>query len=192
MARGFIRNMLVLLGLCFLVGCSGTPTWNPQRTEQLRKNPEPAEVRDTLQLFQERDPSLAAFFKEAEAYAVFPTVVKIGAGLGGSYGDGYVYSKGRLIGLATIGSGSLGPQLGAQKYRELIFFRDAGTINQFKKGDFELSGQVSAIATDRGAGAKAAYNEGLAIFVMPYAGLMFEASVAGQKFTFEPFPPEKK
>jgi hypothetical protein len=45
---------------------------------------------------------------------------------------------------------------------------------------------VTAVALRNGAAARAGYTQGMAIFTNTKTGLMAEASVGGQKFTFEP------
>jgi hypothetical protein len=77
-------------------------------------------------------------------------------------------------------------QLLSQTYREAIFFKDKTALDNFKKGNFELAAEASAVAVKTGASKTADYANGVAIFTMAKGGLMFEASVGGQKFTYEP------
>ena len=72
-------------------------------------------------------------------------------------------------------------------YREIIFFRDAATFDRFKGGNFELSAQASAVAATLGASADADFSEGVAVFTLAKGGLMYEASVGGQKFDYTPY-----
>ena len=83
-------------------------------------------------------------------------------------------------------------QLGGQTYSEIIFFENASTLSEFKKGNFALAAQASAVALSAGAAAAANYENGVAIFTATKTGLMYEASVGGQKFGFHPFGTQKK
>jgi hypothetical protein len=49
----------------------------------------------------------------------------------------------------------------------------------------EFSGQVSAIAVKAGASANANYRNGVVVFSQEKSGLMLEASLGGQKFTYK-------
>ena len=161
--------------------------WNPSAEEKAeQQNVKNTKVAETLARFKNKDPSLKTFFKKAYGFAVFPTVGKGGIGIGGAYGSGEVFKKGRLIGKTSISQLTIGFQLGGQAYSELIFFKDKKTLDDFTSGNFEFSAQVSAVAVTAGASADVDYNNGVAIFTMAKGGLMYEASVGGQKFSFEP------
>jgi hypothetical protein len=75
----------------------------------------------------------------------------------------------------------------SQAYREVIFFENQETLDRFKENKIEFTAQVSAIAAKTGAAATAKYTTGLMIFTQQKGGLMYEASVGGQKFTFNSF-----
>jgi lipid-binding SYLF domain-containing protein len=133
------------------------------------------------------DPSLGAFLDKSVGYAVFPTVGKGAIGVGGAYGRGVLYEGGRQIGYCDLSQGSIGLQLGGQKYTEIIAFETKPAIQEFKNNNFEFDAQASAVALESGSGANAKYDDGVAVFTMDEKGLMFEASVGGQRFTFVPF-----
>jgi lipid-binding SYLF domain-containing protein len=145
-------------------------------------------VADAIQQFKTADSGMAKFFKEAAGYVVFPTVGKGGIGIGGAYGTGLVYQKGQCIGEAKLTQVTLGLQLGGQSYSEVIFFETESALEEFKKSKFALSAQVSAVAAASGASANAKYQLGVAVFTLAKNGLMYEASVGGQKFKFKAKP----
>ena len=126
-----------------------------------------------------------AFRAKAYGYAVFPTVGKGGIGIGGAYGTGRVYERGRYIGRSNLAQLTIGFQLGGQAYSEIIFFRDKAALDDFTNGNFELGAQASAVAATAGASADADYSDGVAVFTMAKGGLMYEASIGGQKFSFK-------
>jgi lipid-binding SYLF domain-containing protein len=140
----------------------------------------------TLDRLVERDPSLRRFIDNAHGYVVIPEVTKGAVGIGAARGHGVVFEQGQVIGYTTMTQGSVGAQLGGQVYSQVMFFEDAVTLDRFKRGNMELSARASAVAAAAGAAAEADFEEGIAIFALPRTGLMFEAAVGGQKFTFEP------
>ena len=145
------------------------------------------EVAEVIQKFQEGDPGIQAWFREAYGYAVFPSVGKGAIGIGGARGSGLVYEQGRLIGKSTLTQVTIGLQLGGQAFSEVIFFKDKTALDDFTRGNFEMGAQVSAVALTAGASADLAYNGGVAVVTATKGGLMYEASVGGQKFDYEAF-----
>jgi lipid-binding SYLF domain-containing protein len=117
---------------------------------------------------------------------VFPTVGKGAVGVGGAYGKGVVYQQGEVVGYCDLSQGTVGLQLGGQAYREIIFFEYKEALDWFKTGNFAFSAQASAVAVNEGASADAKYDRGVAVFTMTKGGLMFEASIGGQKFGYQP------
>ena len=164
------------------------------------------EYQDTIRMFKEADAS-ARFFDSAYGYAVFPSVGKGGLGVGGAYGKGRVYVKGEYVGDATLTQVSIGFQLGGQAFSEIIFFQDERAFKEFTSGSFEfgagagvvvITAAAEAQATTAGSSATLSggknnantmgnkYNKGMATFIIPKGGLMYEASVSGQKFEYTP------
>jgi lipid-binding SYLF domain-containing protein len=151
-----------------------------------------ASARDTsdavavIAKLKQKDAGLAKVFNESAGYAVFPTVAKGGFGIGGARGKGYVYQHGSLIGRSTLTQLTVGLQAGGQAYSEVIFFKDNAALENFKKGKLKLDAQASAVALTERAAADLAYRNGVAIVTMAEGGLMYEASVGGQKLSFHP------
>lgn len=140
----------------------------------------------TITDFKNYYPYLDIYFEKAYGYAVFPTVTKGGLGIGAAHGKGDVFEKGSFIGTANMIQVTFGAQIGGQQYSEIIFFKDKVAIEDFKANKVKLGAQASAIAATSGVSADAAYSEGVAVFTLSKTGLMYEASIAGQKFTFKP------
>ena len=154
-----------------------------------------------------KSPEVQPFFKNAYGYVVFPSVGKGGIGIGGAYGKGQVYRKGTVTGTAKLFKATIGFQLGGQVFSEIIFFQDKRAYDEFTSGNFEFDAAVSAVAITAGAQAKIGtegatagasagpatgtqaktdYSKGMAVFVHAKGGLMYEAAIGGQKFSFEP------
>ncbi|MFH1980970.1 MAG: lipid-binding SYLF domain-containing protein [Pseudomonadota bacterium] len=161
---------------------------------------------DTIAVFK-RSPQVQPFFENAYGYAVFPLVGKGGIVVGGSYGDGQVYQNNSLTGTAKLAKVSVGFQVGGQAFAEIIFFENKRAYDDFTGGAFEFNASASAVAvtlsaqaqtgtTGNSAGAsytpsegvqvKTGYNDGMIVFVHAIGGLMYEASIGGQRFIFRP------
>ena len=134
--------------------------------------------------FIEKDALMKGLFEKAYGYVIFPNVGKGGFGIGAAAGNGAVYEHNKLIGMAKLSQLSIGFQAGAQTYREVIFFESKKEMERFKDSRFEFSAQVSAVAVTEGASANVKYTNGVMVFTMQKGGLMYEASIGGQKFKF--------
>ena len=134
--------------------------------------------------FIKTDALMQKLFESAAGYVIFPNVGKGAIGIGGASGNGIVYTNGKVIGKANMTQVSIGFQFGGQAYREVIFFENKETLDRFKKDKIEFSAQASAVAATAGASGNAKYTGGVMIFTQQKGGLMYEASVGGQKFKF--------
>ncbi len=158
----------------------------------------------TIALFRHAHES-ASFFHRSYGYAVFPTIGKGGIGIGGAFGKGRVYARGRLIGDVSMSQLSVGLQLGGQSYSQMIFFENKGALDEFTSGHFEFGADVGAIAITAAASARAGtsgasagasagkknaatagdFYHGMVVFTIAKGGLMYQAAVSGQKFSFK-------
>ena len=150
-----------------------------------------SKAEDAVALFRQTDPSLKKFFERSVGYAVFPSVAKGAFIVGGAGGKGVLFEKGKAVGLCSLAQVTIGLAAGGQEYAEIIFFENALALTNFKGGNFTFSSQVSAVAAASGAAATAKYQQGVAVFTVAIGGLMFEASVGGQKFDYKPLPAKK-
>jgi lipid-binding SYLF domain-containing protein len=180
MKKIVLTCMLVVTTLFLVAGCATAPKTAEGKAELNTK------VRNSIDEAVKSDPGLKKFFDEAAGYAVFPTVGKGAVGVGGAYGRGELYEGGQLEGYCTLTQASIGLALGGQAYTELIFFETKAALDQFKTGNFAFAAQASAVALKSGASANAKYTDGVAVFTMGQAGLMYEASIGGQKFNYKP------
>jgi lipid-binding SYLF domain-containing protein len=140
----------------------------------------------TLAAAKAADPTLAPVFNSSAGYAVFPKVGKAAAGIGGAYGKGVLYEGGRVVGYCDLSQATVGFQLGGQTYSEIIAFETKKAVETFKEGNFRFAAQATAVALKSGVGANATYKDGVAVFTMDEAGLMYEAAIGGQKFSYQP------
>ncbi|WP_163935239.1 YSC84-related protein [Paraferrimonas sp. SM1919] len=161
-----------------------------------------ADEAETIATFKQATVT-ASYFSSAYGYAIFPTVGKGGFGLGGAYGEGTVYQAGKPLGKTSLTQITFGFQLGGQAYSEIIFFKNKAAFDEFVSGSFEFGAQASAVAITIGANAHAGsmgnsasagktnatghYVNGMAVFTIAKGGLMYEASIGGQTFSYEGF-----
>lgn len=133
------------------------------------------------------DPGMQSFFDDSAGYVLFPNVGKGGFIVGGASGNGVVYEGGTPIGMADLKKLNIGLQAGGQAIIEVIFFETQVDLERFKETDFQFAAEASAVAVKSGLAVNAKYKEGVAVFALPKAGLMADASVGGQRFSFKPF-----
>ena len=161
---------------------------------------------DTIELFKNAGQS-ASFFSKSYGYAVFPTIAKGGLGVGAAHGSGHVYQQGKYVGNTSVTQVSVGLQAGGQAYSQIVFLQDERSFKEFTSGQFAFDAGVSAVAITAAVGgsagsqgasghasggkkdaatAPAEYHKGVVVFTVVKGGAMYEASVAGQKFSYEP------
>jgi lipid-binding SYLF domain-containing protein len=163
------------------------------------------EYSDTIKVFRNAGES-AKYFGNAYGYAVFPTIGKGGFVVGAAHGNGRVYRQGKYVGDTSMTQITVGAQLGGQAYSEMIFFQNKSALDDFTSGNFEFAAEASAVAITAGASASGGstgtsagasgtqehavtagrYFKGMAIFTVAKGGLMYEASIGGQKFSYKP------
>ena len=164
-----------------LVLSSSLWAFEPDSSDELQ-----LEVQSAILDIQKTDPGIKKFFESAAGYAVFPKVGKGGIGVGGAYGKGLVIVGEKAVGQTKLSQVTIGFQLGGQAYAQYIFFKDDTALKNFQRGNFEMGAQASAVAVTLGASADADYDKGVAVFTLVSGGLMYEATISGQKFSYDP------
>lgn len=178
-----IRGAFIsLMSVAFMTACSTAPRTVDDRSD-LR-----AAADTALNLARSNHASFDALILSAPGFAVFPSVGKGGAVVGGAYGRGIVYKNGVQVGYTDLSQATVGLQLGGQSYTEILVFETVAALDSFRLGNFEFSSQATAVALKSGEGANAKFRDGVAVFTMDEAGLMLEAAVGGQKFSYQDFP----
>jgi lipid-binding SYLF domain-containing protein len=181
--RFFARSIVVAVALLsFAISAQAA---DKKKTEAELRQQLTADVKSTIDRFKKTDPGIERFFNESAGYAVFPTVGKLGFILGGGYGEGEVFEAGQPVGVASVSFATLGLQAGAQEYSEVVFFKDKADVDRFKRNKYEFEASASAVIYKSGAAKSANYRGGVLVFVQSKGGLMAEAVVGGQKFTFK-------
>jgi lipid-binding SYLF domain-containing protein len=142
--------------------------------------------RDAQTAMSQADQNVQELFDTAAGYAIFPNVGKGAYIVGGASGNGVVYENGSLIGYSNLKQVDVGLQIGGKAYREVIFFENQDDLDDFKNGEYELSGNATAVIVEKGKSKTISFQDGVAVATMPKAGAMVGVSVAGQRFGFTP------
>jgi lipid-binding SYLF domain-containing protein len=171
---------IVSIGLATLTACATAPS-GPEAKAQLGRD-----VATALAKAKVQDPGLQAFLDKAYAYAVLPNVGKGAIGVGGAYGRGEVFERGARIGYCDMSQATVGLALGGQTYTEIIAFENKAALDNFKNGRMKLAAQATAVALKAGASANAKYSDGVSVLTASPEGLMVEAAIGGQTFSFQP------
>lgn len=175
------RLALCLLMLLIGTACSTAPDSAAGRQEIVQVS------REKLQLLKATNAPLYKTYSDSSiGVVVLPKVGKGGLIVGGAYGKGVLFEAGQVIGYCDVYEGTVGAQIGGQAYTQLIFFKDEASLLRLKNGSLSFSAQVSAVAANADANKQAHYTDGVAVIVMDARGLMAEASVSGQKFSYVP------
>jgi len=192
-----MRRLSLILIVALVVSLAGS-AWAARQVQ---------DYTETINKFKQSS-DVRPLFNVAHAYAVFPTIGKAGLGVGAAHGKGQVYLGDKVIGFTSLTDLSIGFQAGGQAYSQIIFFQDERALREFQGGSFEFDAEAGAIAIQAGASAKAGtegtgagassggaggsyagnWHKGMLVFSMAQGGLMYEASISGQKYSYNPVP----
>jgi len=171
------KFLLFTLSLVFSLTLSAqVGGWNPDLVE---------DSKTAMTKMLNDSPKLKSFKNKAYGYAVYPKITKAGLGIGGAAGKGVVFKGNSIVGSSKLKQASFGFQAGGQQYSEVIFFENKTAFDNFTNGKLKFDAQASAVAITAGASIDAAYKDGVAVFTRTIGGLMYEASIGGQHFTFD-------
>jgi len=180
MKTASLYTCLIAAALLALAGCATAPETDAKKAE-LHTG-----AMNAMTQLKADDPTLSQQIANAYGYAIFPSVGKGGAVVGGAYGRGEVYEQGKKIGWADLSQATIGAQLGGESFSELILFENKAALDNFRNGGLKFAANASAVALKSGAAESAKYTDGVKVFVEPKAGLMVEAALGGQSFSFQP------
>ncbi|MEO8770974.1 MAG: lipid-binding SYLF domain-containing protein [Ferruginibacter sp.] len=181
-----VTASIVVAGLIAPANVKAQETKKEEKQEQKRDD-DIEHCKETRATFIKTDPMLKNLFENSAGYVIFPSIGKGAMGVGGATGNGILFEKGKADGKANMTQVTVGLQAGGKVYSEVIFFESQESLKNFKDSKFEFTGQVSAVAVKAGVSANMKYKEGVAVFTQEKGGLMYEASVGGQKFTYNAY-----
>ncbi|WP_422861752.1 hypothetical protein [Flagellimonas sp. W118] len=174
----FVRPLVLI---CLVLATSATFAQNKKDRKIMN------DAKKAKKTLLKADSGLERFFDNSAGYVIFPNVGKGGFIIGGASGNGVVYEGGTSVGMAGLKKLNIGLQAGGQAIIEVIFFETSVDLQRFKEGKFAFAAETSAVALKSGIAFNAKYKDGVAVFALPKAGLMADASVGGQKFSYKPF-----
>ncbi len=180
MWKWMLPMVAVGTALVTVSGCATAPTSAEDKAALSR------DVNTALAKAKVQDPSLQAFLDKAYGYAIFPTVGKGAVGVGGAYGKGEVFERGKKIGYCDLSQATIGLALGGQTFTEIIAFETKAALDNFKNGKLKLAAQATAVALKTGTSTNVEYTDGVSVLTANPEGLMAEAAIGGQTFSFQP------
>ena len=169
-----MKNLLIVAVLLFSLVVHADPSGPPTKVE----------LADTIKTLKAK-PELKSYFSSSVAYAIFPRVGRGALGVGGAFGEGGVFKGGKQIGKTSLQQITIGFGAGGEQYTEVMFFKDEAAFKRFIEGNIELDAHATAVAANTGVGAAVAYNNGVAIMTYTKVGLMANAAIGGQRFTYD-------
>ena len=180
---GFMRFTTGLALVTVVAGLLGSCATAPASREDKAALVGAATTR--WQQMRQEDPALGALVQRSYGYALFPDVGKAGLGVGGAYGRGVVYERGQHIGYSDLTQGTVGVQVGGQSFSELLVFESKAALDRFKAGQFGFAAGASAVVLKSGVATTLNFVDGVAVVVQPIGGVMVEAAIGGQQFTYQ-------
>lgn len=138
-----------------------------------------------IEQFRSRIPRTEQYFEKAYAYAILPSVTRIGFGFGGAAGKGIVVEGDNVIGKTRFWQFTSGIQAGAKNFSMILFFKDKEALEKYKGSELQFMGQAGIAVATVGAAGTPTYDEGVAIVTVTRLGLMAEFSYSGAKFSYE-------
>jgi len=154
---------------------------NPDNKQQVKAATAIDKIRSSI-------PRTEQYFEEAYAYAILPSVTRVGIGFGGATGKGIVIEGNNAIGKTRFWQFTSGIQAGAKNFSMIVFFKDKDALNKFKSSDVQFMGQAGIALATVGLAGTPTYNEGVAIVTMTRFGLMGEFTISGAKFSYKALP----
>jgi lipid-binding SYLF domain-containing protein len=180
---GFMRFTTGLALVTVVAGLLGSCATAPASRED--KAALVGEATTRWQQMRQEDPALGALVQRSYGYALFPDVGKAGLGVGGAHVRGVVYERGQHIGYSDLTQGTVGVQVGGQSFSELLVFEHKAALDRFKAGQIGFAADASAVVLKSGVATNANFVDGVAVVVQPIGGVMVEAAIGGQQFTYQ-------
>jgi lipid-binding SYLF domain-containing protein len=180
MKRSVLPVLLLMLGSAM----PAMADWQPNESKIQRK------AEQAIAAFRDEVPRTEAYFEQAHAFVVFPSVTRVGFGFGGATGKGIVIENDRAIGTSKYWQFTSGIQAGAKNFSMIIFFKDEKALEYYQSGKIQFMGQAGLAAGTAGVAGTPAYNDGVALVTLARLGLMAEFTVSGAKFSYKPIGTE--
>ena len=173
----------ILAALAVFIAMPAVADWQADPDDKLQ-----VKAASAIAAFRDKVPRSATYFEQAYAYAIFPSVTRIGFGFGGAYGKGVVITADEAVGSSKYWQFTSGIQAGARNFSMIIFFKDKAALEYYQTGKTQFMGQAGLAIATVGIAGTPAYNDGVAVMTLTRFGLMGEFTISGAKFTYKPLP----
>jgi len=144
-------------------------------------------VNASLERFDNQVKGAKEFRGVAKGMLVIPNVTKAAFIIGGQYGQGALKEGGQTVGYYSLAAGSLGYQIGAEKFDLVIIFATDEALAKFKNSEgweVGVNAEVTLIDTGMDVPASTLLSQHPVVgFVFGQKGLMAGVSIKGAKFT---------
>lgn len=180
-ARVQLIGLALGAGSCALVGCAVAPNAVDRPGFKLRAEASAVWFRRSVYGLRDQ-------LEKSGGYVVFPDLVQWGTLFGGgTYGRGTVCdSDGSQVGWASLSTGSLGLQAGAQGLKMLVVFENAGVMRRFQSDQLFGTANAVAIVADEGASARVQFDGGVVVYEGANEGLMAGVNLGLNFMQYEP------
>ena len=142
-----IKSIILVLLLFLVLTCIGQAA--PMTPSEI--------INESIEVLKEMSEAedsgaFGALLKEAEGIAIFPSIIKIGWGIGGQYGKGIIFRKDSRVGIwygpafVKIKSLSIGPQIGIQSIALVLVISNERGMEGFMEDNLTLGGTASIAA----------------------------------------------
>jgi lipid-binding SYLF domain-containing protein len=132
-------------------------------------------------------PGASALNSKAVAVLVFPSITKAGFMVGGQFGEGVLWRKGKPVGYYNTAGASYGLQAGAQQYGYAMFFMNQKALDSLNSTQgFEVGVGPSVVIMDEGMAknvTSGTLTEDIYAFVFAQKGLMAGIGIQGNKIS---------
>ena len=173
----FVGACLTLIFVSFLTTTSYAKTANEIN----------AEVDAALALFAQEVKGGREFLSSAKGVLIIPNMIKAGFVVGGQYGEGALRIGGKTVDYYSLGGGSVGLQIGAQKQNVILVFMEDEALRNFRAGSgwkAGVDGSAAFIDVGRGKSLDTMnIKDPIVAFIFGQRGLMANATIEGGKFT---------
>lgn len=146
-----------------------------------------ASVNAALDRFMKQVKGSREFLRTAKGVLVFAEVIKAGAGIGAEYGEGALRIRGKTVAYYSLGSASIGLQLGVQQKDIILVFLQDKALKDFRaKEGWQVGVDGSVVIVDLGVQASidsTKLNQPIVGFVSSQKGLMYNLTLEGSKIT---------
>lgn len=181
-----MRALLQVVIFLLVPLSSLSAAWEPDPGDALQMKSAKA-----VTAFRDKVERTAPYFEQAYAFAVFPSVTRVGFGFGGAYGKGIVVEGERAVGTTKFWQFTSGIQAGVRNFAMIVFFRDKEALDYFRSEKIQFMGQAGLAFATVGVAGTPAYNDGVAVVTMTRLGLMGEFTVSGARFRYKPLEPDR-